>query len=189
MRVRFLLVLMFSLIPLAGLAATSDTQNAPASGLGPGQTTTGAGGSSADGGTLQPAGLSPLQSTTNDSSGLTSPTNQALQAPVTPDAHLQVLAGEGDGTPQQFDDKPLSVWNWLIWSSLVLLMAVLALLGWQFFQRRRRGAPVQTTPTEDEVATEELEKPSEEPEPPEAQKTTETQETAGAKEDQPDPKA
>lgn len=79
------------------------------SGLGPSATAP-AGGSNADVGTLQPAGGNPLQSTTQDSSGLTAPNQQTLQNPASSDEALKVLAGETEGRTNPNEE---SSWTWL----------------------------------------------------------------------------
>ncbi len=97
----------------------SSTATDTPAGLGPASTSTPAGGSSADASALQPAGGSPLQSTTSDSSGLTTPNQNALQAPATSDDTLKVLLGDADGPTRQFaGDTPDNNWNWL-WITLV----------------------------------------------------------------------
>ncbi|MDB5178332.1 MAG: hypothetical protein JWN01_275 [Patescibacteria group bacterium] len=132
-----LLIAAFTLAPATiladdTLASPAPTPN-PASGLGP-QSTTQAGGSSADAASLQPAGLSPLQSTTSDATGLTAPNASALQAPTTSDA-LRVLAGEADGAPHQTDGESGNLWGWL-WFSLGF--GLIAILGWLAYRYRGR---------------------------------------------------
>jgi hypothetical protein len=100
------------------------TQPDPATAaLGP--STTGAGGSSADASALQPAGGSPLQSTTSDSTGLTAPTANTLQAPATSDDSLRVLAGEADG-PSYNPSESTGYWGWLWWTLIVAFIVTTA---------------------------------------------------------------
>ena len=132
---RTLAAILLTFLPLGALAA----QTVPAADLGP-QTSAPAGGSNADAGALQPAGLSPIQSTTTDSAGLTAPAN-ALQAPAIPADQLQVLAGEADGAPQEFDDTEDN--NLWIWDALAALVLVLGAAGfvWRDRQRFRQTEP------------------------------------------------
>jgi hypothetical protein len=139
---RLIIALALACLPFAALADDSTpapTPGAtpdPAAQLGPQSTSTGAGGSNADGGTLQPAGVTPLQSTNKDATGLTAPNSNALQAPASSDETLKVLAGEADGTPQQTSDTAgASNWGWL-WFSLGF--AVLAVLIAAAIRYRRK---------------------------------------------------
>ena len=109
------------------------TNEAPSAGLGP-QTSAPAGGSNADAAALQPAGLSPIQSTTTDSAGLTAPAN-ALQAPSIPSDQLQVLAGEADGPPQELGGEPED--NLWLWDSLAALVLLAGAAGFIWRDRRR----------------------------------------------------
>ena len=105
---------------------------APSAALGP-QSTTNAGGSALDAGTLQSGGISPLQSATSDAAGLTAPSN-VLQAPITSDANLKVLAGEADGAPVSIDDSPAPTWPWAL--AAILLAAIIG--GSIVYRDRRR---------------------------------------------------
>jgi F0F1-type ATP synthase assembly protein I len=116
---RILSIIILTLLPFG--AAAADTV-APADGLGPQSVSASAGGSNADATALQPAGLSPIQSSTADSTGLTAPSG-SLQAPSTADDQLKVLSGEADGTPHQVDDTSATPWGWLILSLLIALVA------------------------------------------------------------------
>ncbi|HVQ44778.1 MAG TPA: hypothetical protein VMT30_07520 [Candidatus Saccharimonadia bacterium] len=128
------LTLSLALLPLSALA--DDT--ASSAGLGP-QTTTGAGGSNADAGALQPAGLAPLQATTDDSANLGAPASN-LQAPAASDAPLQVLAGEGDGPTHDGTDTADTTWTWPLATILLALIAGAAVV----IRDRRRFARTQT---------------------------------------------
>ena len=133
---RLLLALILAFAPLTATADDTDptmnpltapdtTQAAPpapttaANGLGPQTSANSAGGSNADGSSLQPAGLSPLQSTTNDAVGLTAPTTSALQAPASSDYTLRVLAGEADGAPHRVAESSASPWGWAAFSLII----------------------------------------------------------------------
>jgi hypothetical protein len=94
-------------------------------GLGP-QSSNSVGSSSADSGTLQPAGTSPLQSTTSDSTGLTAPSN-ALQAPASSDQTLRVIMGDSDGSPHNLAESSSGGWAWLAWT--VLLCGIIAVVA------------------------------------------------------------
>ena len=132
---RLLAALALTLLPTAALA--DDTQaadsGAPQSSatymLGPsaigGATSGSSGGSTGDSTSLQPAGQSPLQSTTSDATGLTAPNSTALQAPASSDQSLRVLSGEADGSPVQVAGSGgLSIWEWVLFS--VLFGAIVA---------------------------------------------------------------
>lgn len=139
---RLSLITALALIPglaLADEAALSSpstpsnaVQTAP-SGLGPDALGSGSGGSNADAGALQPAGTSPLQSTSGDSTGLAAPNINTLQAPAATNANLEVLQNEADGEPQQATD-PTNTWNWL-WLSLLFGLLV---AGGSFLWRNRK---------------------------------------------------
>ncbi len=119
---RFLLTLALILAPFAASADTVTSPDAP-TGLGPPTTSSNPGGSSADATALQPAGLSVLQSTTSDSTGLSAPSS-ALQAPATTSDALKVLAGEADGAPQSSaNDSTGFPWTWLVFTVLFGLIA------------------------------------------------------------------
>ena len=149
MLIRLLVILTLALTPVAALAddtsqptdtpAATDTPNpgtaqGPTSGnymLGPSSagSAPNSGGSTGDSVSLQPAGQSPLQSTTSDSTGLTAPTSSVLQAPASSDQALRVLAGEADGTPVQVaaNGGP-SLGTWLALSVLFgLIVTILSL--------------------------------------------------------------
>jgi hypothetical protein len=143
---RLIVVLLLGLTPVTALADDTPTPEAtpaqtpaanaaqpdPAtSALGPSSTNS-AGGSSADAAALQPAGGSPLQSTTADSTGLTAPTANTLQAPAGTDDALKVLAGEADGTSHN-PSEGTSYWGWLWWT-LILAALVTAVA---YILRRR----------------------------------------------------
>lgn len=118
------------ILTFAPLTARADD----ASSLGPPTTGTAQGGSSnADSSSLQPAGTSPLQSATNDSTGLTAPDSSQLQAPVPSDQQLQVISGDADGGPQQLSSST----QWWLWAGFTLLFALIAAAAvWAW---RRRG--------------------------------------------------
>ncbi len=106
MFVRFLASLILALLPLGALADDLGPSTSVNSALGQ---QGGTAGSNADGATLQPAGLDPLQSTTQDSSGLTAPNSSSLQAPASSDAQLKVILGnEADGIAHQITDDSLA---------------------------------------------------------------------------------
>lgn len=143
MFIRLLVIASLALTPVATLAddtptptdtpAATDTP-APSSAsylLGPNSLTSGAGGSTADSGSLQPAGQSPLQSTTTDATGLTAPNGSALQAPASSDETLKVIMGDADGAPVQVaDSSNPSLWGWLGLSVLFgLIVTALSLLA------------------------------------------------------------
>jgi hypothetical protein len=103
--------------------------------LGP-QTGARTGSSSADSAALQPAGNTPLQSTTNDADGLTAPTQTNLQAPAANSNDLQVLGGEADGGPHSLDDSTSSpIWTW---TALIILLALVGGCVNQLIRDRRR---------------------------------------------------
>jgi len=137
---RLLLTIVMILVPLGAAADTVTSPDAPA-GLGPQTTTSNPGGSNADSAVLQPAGLSPLQSTTVDSTGLTAPSS-VLQAPATAGDALKVLAGEADGAPQgSADDTGGFPWSWLAFTVIIGLIVVAAGIVWR--DRRRYARPNQ----------------------------------------------
>jgi hypothetical protein len=116
------LVLAFTLVPLA--ASADDTTatdpaaaSASAAGLGPAATGGNSGGSNADASSLQPAGGSPLQPTNTDASGLPTSSANALQAPTTPADTLRVIQGDADGPTHDTADTTAGNWDWL-WLSL-----------------------------------------------------------------------
>jgi hypothetical protein len=110
---------------------------AAAAGLGPAASAAGAGSSSpATGNMLQGAGSSPLQSTPNDSSGLTAPASNALQAPTTPGETLQVIEGDADGSPHTPSSSGPSHWAWLVWTLIIAIILPLV-----FFTLRRFHLP------------------------------------------------
>lgn len=118
---RFLLTLVLIFAPLGAAADTVISPDAP-TGLGPQTTTSNPGGSNADSAALQPAGFSPLQSTTSDSTGITAPSS-VLQAPATGDDALKVLSGEADGAPQgSADDSGGFPWSWLAFTIVIGLI-------------------------------------------------------------------
>jgi len=134
---RLLVIASLTLTPLAALADdTSDTSATPAPSstsylLGPSSLTSGAGGSTTDSGSLQPAGQSPLQSNTTDATGLTAPNGSVLQAPASSDETLKVIMGDADGPPVQVaDSSNPSPWSWLGLSVLFgLVITALVLLA------------------------------------------------------------
>lgn len=114
-------------------APTDSPAATPSTGslLGPSSVGSGSGGSTTDSTALQPAGLSPLQSTTGDASGLTAPNGSALQAPASSSDTLKVIMGDADGSPVQVADASNnpSAWNWLGLSVVFgLIVAVITLL-------------------------------------------------------------
>jgi hypothetical protein len=134
---------MFAFMPLAASADDAPVEDpAPAAGLGPAGSGP-AGGAKTDFTLLQPAGGSPLQSTTGDSTGLTAPSANTLQMPASNEETLRVLNGEADGSPAQVAPTGMGL-SW-IWFSL-LFGAVVALAAWltrhanwaQPFHRRLR---------------------------------------------------
>jgi hypothetical protein len=124
-----------TLLPACSLAATAVDQGASAAGLGPATNSgTSTGSSSADSSTLQPAGTSPLQSTTGASSGLTAPDSNVLQAPASDSDTLQVIEGQADGGVHQLSGG--NSWTWLWW----LIAALIVAGGVVFWRLRRRPA-------------------------------------------------
>jgi Polyketide cyclase / dehydrase and lipid transport len=91
---------------------------------------------------LQPAGNNPLQSTTNDSTGLTAPSANTLQAPAPSSEQLQVINNDADGGPQSPTSSGPNLWGWLFFTVLFALIA--AATAW-FMQRRRRPRPAHST--------------------------------------------
>ena len=133
---RLLLIIAMVLVPLGATADTATSPDAPA-GLGPQTTSSNPGGSSADSAVLQPAGLSPLQSTTADSAGLIAPSS-VLQAPATGGDALKVLAGEADGSPQgSAADATRFPWGW---AGFVIIFGLIAAAGSIVWRDRRRYA-------------------------------------------------
>ena len=120
---RFILTLALILAPLGAAADTVTSPDAP-TGLGPQTTAANPGSSSADATALQPAGLSVLQSTTSDSTGLSAPSS-VLQSPATSSDALKVLAGEADGAPQSSADGTDGFpWGWLVFTVIFGFIAV-----------------------------------------------------------------
>jgi hypothetical protein len=136
-RLAILLILLF--VPFAASAddvAPTPSPNAAAD-LGP-QTSSSSplgssGGSKADTGSLQPAGTSPLQSVTSDSTGLTAPSN-LLQGSVPNGDTLKVLASEADGAPHATSGETTGSWTWPI----TLLMIFLIVAAGSVVVRDRR---------------------------------------------------
>lgn len=124
------------------IQATEQSTQAPAGeptaqGLGPASNPSGAGGSNADGGALQPAGTSTLQPG-GSSTGLTAPNSQTLQAPASASDTLKVLAGEADGAPQTPGSTEPSLLQWLLTSVVIaLLLGAIGIVWW----RDRRQTP------------------------------------------------
>ena len=166
MLIRLLAIVAFAFVPLTALADDSaaptdtpppaaDSPTAPAgsqaastpqtgSMLGPSTlgSGSGSGGSTGDSATLQPAGVSPLQSTTSDSTGLTAPNGSALQAPATSDQALKVIADDADGAPVQVADASTgpSVGAWLAMS--VLFAFIVTILGLFYPRLAKAFAPI-----------------------------------------------
>jgi hypothetical protein len=115
-------------LAFADSSSALDPNSVPASSLGPQSVGGSAGGSNADSSALQPAGQSPLQSTTADSAGLGAPSS-ALQAPASSSDSLRVLSGEADGTPHQTDAPTATPWVWLaVTFVLALIVAGIVLI-------------------------------------------------------------
>lgn len=158
---RFLIVTLFALIPMSALAedvAPADTSvsspapsstMAPVDGLGPSSSSP-AGGSSTDVGSLQQAGLSPLQSTEQDSDGLTAPNQQTLQQPASSDQALEVLRDEADGAPRQATEAGINYWVWL--GFILLFGAIAAVAYWLWSRRARSTRGRRTNPFEPSTA-------------------------------------
>ena len=133
---------------LAPISARADN----AADLGP--STTGAtqgGSSSTDSSSLQPAGTSPLQSTTGDSNGLTAPNANTLQAPSTGNDTLSVISGDADGGPHNLSGSA----QWWLWAGFTLLLAlIVATAVWLRRQRhhRRRSQHVRAGEAEPAIA-------------------------------------
>lgn len=160
MFIRLLAIVAFAFMPLAAFAddttpptdstaaasspstsspSTSDPQNATSgtgSMLGPSalNSTSGSGGSTGDSATLQPAGLSPLQSTNSDSNGLTAPNDSALQSPATSDQVLKVIGGDIDGAPVQVSDTSSSP-SLGAWLGLSVLFGLIVTLLSLFYKQ------------------------------------------------------
>lgn len=135
MYIRSLLLATALLLPTVSTAATAaDTTQSDGSAnsqLGP--STAGGVSSSADGSSLQPAGVSPLQATTQDASGLNPSSTSPLQAGSTGGDQLKVLLGsESDGQNHEVaassDKNSLA----LVGTGLMLLIAA----GGYFWSRR-----------------------------------------------------
>jgi len=145
---RMLLAITLLFLPLAALAdeadpaATPATQSATGSEVQGGQTGTGsAGGSNADGGSLQPATGSTLGgSGTTDSTGLAAPSSNVLQAPSTDTEQLKVLLGnEADGTPSNAADEQAASNETLVdIAAAVFLMLATGAIVW--IRRRQLAA-------------------------------------------------
>jgi hypothetical protein len=136
---RFAIIVILSLLPFA---ATAD-DSASSAGLGPQGDTTSGVSSGADSAALQPAGNAPLQSTTNDASGLGA-SSSVLQAPATGSGDLQVLSGEADGATHQTSDSAATPWTWLTFSFISAALAAGAVM---IFRDRRRFARTQAVPS------------------------------------------
>jgi polyketide cyclase/dehydrase/lipid transport protein len=133
------------LAPTIAIADTSANPGASAAGLGPASNSgVDTGGSSADSSTLQPAGTSPLQSSTNASTGLTAPTSNALQAPASDSGTLQVIEGQADGDTHQLGGGSTSTWTWLWWLIGIIVVIAIGAVIW----RRRASAPSGTVAPE-----------------------------------------
>jgi hypothetical protein len=145
---RLLLALFLALTPVTALAEETPPPEPtpietpaptpdPMSGLGPSVTNPAAGGATSDSSSLQPAGLSPLQSTTQDATGLTAPNANTLQQQASTDQALKVLAGELEGERNSVDEEddeiPSTLWLWL--AALVALTA--SALAWSESLRHR----------------------------------------------------
>ncbi|HUD11760.1 MAG TPA: hypothetical protein VMS08_05085 [Candidatus Saccharimonadia bacterium] len=115
-----------------GPAATTDLGPAAASATGGAAVdgTSSSGGSASDGTSLQPAGTTPLQSTTGDSNGLSAADSNDLQqsGPASSGA-LQVVLGDADGPTHEVASASTNYWGWL-WFTLIfgLMVASLSLV-------------------------------------------------------------
>jgi|GEM_PF-5165573 len=131
-------LLIITSAPAAVLADTSVQHGASATELGPSTTgAVGTGGSSADSGTLQPAGSNPLQSSTNAATGLTAPDSSVLQAPASDSGTLQVIEDQADGSPHQLGESSRG-WLWWLTGLLAVVIIVVLLAA---LHRRRRPQP------------------------------------------------
>ena len=158
---RLLLVLALSLLPLTAAADDTpapDATNTPAASdtpapsatpydtagaLGP-STSAGALGPSAgssstnDSSTLQPAGNNPIQSTNNDSTGLTAPNGQSLQGAAPSNSSLNVIKGEADGSQHTPDSGP----NYWVYLALAIAFGVIvAAIAWILRRRQPTNRP------------------------------------------------
>lgn len=125
------LALIFPSIALADTAPDATTLNgSSAASLGP--STSGGTSSNADGGVLQPAGGSPLQSTTGDATGLNPASTDPLQATSGNADQLKVLLGsESDGVSHD----TASSTPWVVDSVVIGLVLVIG--GGTYLWRRR----------------------------------------------------
>lgn len=121
---RLLLALTLALAPFTAYAGST---TATPTGLGPDATSVSSGGSNADAGALQPAGTSPLQSTSASSAGLTAPSN-VLQGSAPSGEALKVLEGEADGPPQSLDEDSSNSGYWLVLNLLLAFAALAAVI-------------------------------------------------------------
>jgi hypothetical protein len=122
--------------PAATPQAQATPSDASSAGLGPDTVAPNGGSPTGSSAALQPAGQAPLQSTTNDSTGLTAPQN-ALQAPATSSEDLKVLDGEADGAPQDPNESKDSAWRYLALAFLIFVL-VWGFVSWR--ERRRSNA-------------------------------------------------
>jgi hypothetical protein len=137
MFVRLVAVVIFSFLPFVALADDLGPSASGSTTLGQSGTSIG---SNADGSTLQPAGGNPLQSTNNDSSGLTAPNSNALQAPASSDAELKVILGnEADGIAHQITDDSLAQTEREAFIAGVLLLGVIVAYLLLAGKRRRKN--------------------------------------------------
>jgi hypothetical protein len=116
-------------------APTATPTPDPNAALGGSPINSGAGGSTGDSVTLQPAGNSPLQATTGDANGLTAPSANTLQQQASSDYQLQVLSTELDGhrvDPNATTDNS----HWWIWLAVAIGLLISA-LSWADPVRRR----------------------------------------------------
>lgn len=105
------------------------------------------GSSSADSAALQPAGNQPLQSTTNDSTGLTAPTGNQLQAPTTgSEATQQLLLQEADGPIRATGPAPDTATTSWAWLWLALLLALMIAGALVVLRDRKRFRATNLTP-------------------------------------------
>ena len=136
MHIRNFLIAAALLFPIGALADSSTAAQSDGSATGIlGPSSAGGVSSSADGGVLQPAGSSPLQSTTQDASGLTPSSSSTLQAGSGNADQLKVLlGGEADGQGHDIAQKTSS-----LEPDLLILAAVLAFAATGYFVWRRRS--------------------------------------------------
>jgi len=149
---RTFLVLLLALLPLGAMADTASDNaaasqlsqpGAAAANLGPSS-----GGSTTDGTNLQPAGTSPLQSTTSDSNGLTAPDSSMLQEPASSSSgNLQVLLGDNaDGGQQPASITGIGSQSRSCWGLLPEVFPSMSGPGtekrcWRLLVRRYRSFP------------------------------------------------